>query len=933
MSSHARRHEPHGGNIVLPRQNGDNQSYVGAHMHSRMAAANYYANVQTSNDLGAQSDYPAHAHVHKSGYRQYIGDYSDSTLCIVFAVVAIALTTLVVAVLLSDSTSDGHAVHVIIDPAPLVSPIAPANGVFRTDDGPRSVDVDASQGNAAVVATPSLPVVTCPPSEQPERDPATGHVTGRCKATIRAPNGTHPDMVDWSVVPKANFYRFGSGAWINAAPAGSSRFFQVASEHNTAVWSDLIDVAVANTINPLPLGSFMQSCLRQHANFAIDAKRARLADLASFAAIDADVALLSTGSEDRFDVMRAIATWHQRGHMTPFHFSSTASLVQSKQLVLFIESLDYNVLDSIPEAEQADAVGALLANYDADGRPIASPAQQHVKTVIQISKLLVSRASRDFSSVDLPEYVRRYYSTHTFTPAELAKHFAVLNWRSFFGSVALASQLSADDTREWLNWIGQTDVWIWDTEQMAILDASVRQFSIEEWKAYFLFLARIGMGDVVSTLWSDAGVKFVARSASALRPSHHANEHIGQHRPTRAGVKPTNAHLLWRQAPLSIVRAAYGAVELVHVDARDGPSTSSSDLGPDDSSSGSAFSTLDPHELVHQGARDFCEEQAHMYLPTLIDDMVARAVLTDAKRTEIHAVVTDLIESYVKYVQLVPGLSVAGRAALVSHFRETVIRVGNADFSQIRGGEPYAGLLFTGDYWQNVLAGRAATARHEVQRCSAPFVAWQKSVPLSMAGIAVNAYCNVRDQTITLLPGILLKPFVGNSELAYSDASLFAGIGAIVGHELWHLVDAHGRIFDNGGSLLPWLPLADNKVFDEYDNWIIATYAVALPITGEIARSRQQVGEAAADVMGLTASYAALAARGSPSTQSNYEFCLFYAQMWASVETADSVHARNVDDPHPVGEVRVNMATRALPVWAGLFGKQLLVDRPRMLRV
>lgn len=859
------------------------------------------------------SNTPAHHQHHHHWHK-----FSGTTVCIIVTVIGVLIAGgLVAAITVDSSTEDHAAVHVVIDPSPIIAPV------------PRPVDLFRVADNASPVPPVSGPGFTCPPSESIERDRASGQPTGRCKPTIRAPNGTHPDMVDWTVDPRGNFFRFASGRWIDAALPQASRFFGVATESNEQIMKERMILATAETVTPTPVGSFVRSCMRHNSRFPADVRLARQADLAAVAAIDEHVGLLTSGSESEFDIMRAIAIWHQLGHVTPVRFSATPSPINSASLVLLLESLEYGPLESIPTDRQSDIVNMLLADFNADGSAIPSPAQQHVDAVIAISNVLVSRASTDFASVDLIEYVRRYYASHAFSPEALRRQFSLLKWDSFFGAAASASRLSDQDTRAWINWSDQAETWVWDTEQLAILNAASRQFSIEQWKAYFLFLARLGMGDMTSTLWLTPAGAAITRSPDALRPSHAAHEHLGAHRATRPTAKPERNHPRWATASVTIDHVGLTGAGL-QGEVQAAPSATESSY---ESGSGSVFSSLEPHEIASQNSFDYCVKQAHVYLPSLVDDLFTRAVLSDAKRQQIRRVVLDTLAGLTRHVQSVAAFTTAGRLALVRKFESTRILVGAPDYSGVRGGAPFAGQLFAGDHWENVYLARQLAMKHNLLRCVASFAAWQDSAAFDMPAYVANAYCAPRQQTITVLAGITTKPFDGNTEAPYSDASLFAGLGSIIGHEFWHLVDANGRIFDNGGSLLPWLPVADDKVFVEYDNWIVNAYAVPLPLTGEIARSRQQVGEAAADVMGVIASFSALTARGSVTQDAIYEFLVFYAQMWANKETPESVHSRNVGDPHPLPETRVNMAVRLLTAWAKTYAKQLPPDRPRLLRV
>ena len=62
----------------------------------------------------------------------------------------------------------------------------------------------------------------------------------------------------------------------------------------------------------------------------------------------------------------------------------------------------------------------------------------------------------------------------------------------------------------------------------------------------------------------------------------------------------------------------------------------------------------------------------------------------------------------------------------------------------------------------------------------------------------MNAFYSPLSNTITIFAGILREPFYSRK---YADLSVAARMGTILGHELSHSVDNHGRQFTKDGIL------------------------------------------------------------------------------------------------------------------------------------
>ena len=181
--------------------------------------------------------------------------------------------------------------------------------------------------------------------------------------------------------------------------------------------------------------------------------------------------------------------------------------------------------------------------------------------------------------------------------------------------------------------------------------------------------------------------------------------------------------------------------------------------------------------------------------------------------------------------------------------------------------------------------------------------------PLSI----VNAWYNPDRNLITIPAGILQPPFF---EERYDDVSVFATIGMVIAHELGHAEDPHGSLFDKDGALKDtWSPEA-RTTYRERAMCLVKEYGSG-PAGCDIANyGEQTLCENAADATGVNLAFEALA----PKTLDEKKgFFLAFGQMWCSSFTQEALCARASDDVHSVAEWRVLKTLAHSPYFASTY--------------
>lgn len=314
------------------------------------------------------------------------------------------------------------------------------------------------------------------------------------------------------------------------------------------------------------------------------------------------------------------------------------------------------------------------------------------------------------------------------------------------------------------------------------------------------------------------------------------------------------------------------------------------------------------------GVAQACIKAAALYLPEIVDDTYAAAADTLAeKRHLVENVTRHVLDALVHQIEVSAFLDDETRAEALRKARAILIRVAVpwTDRPPLHEGLD----LDSPSFYTNAVEGRSW---HTAQIFASTFdsgrgEAFQDPVNargrksrFDMPNFAVNAYYDPSENTISILAGILRAPFF---DQRYSNISLYATIGAVVGHELSHAFDSHGIWWDAEGDARLWLSQKQAAQYRTRTQCYVREYGSMRTRLGNLVNGSSTLGENIADGMGLRAAYAAVV----PSSKAEIrEFLEAYAQLWCSKLSAEEERKRIATDVHSVPEVRINGAIRNL---------------------
>lgn len=174
----------------------------------------------------------------------------------------------------------------------------------------------------------------------------------------------------------------------------------------------------------------------------------------------------------------------------------------------------------------------------------------------------------------------------------------------------------------------------------------------------------------------------------------------------------------------------------------------------------------------------------------------------------------------------------------------------------------------------------------------------------------VNAYYDPSMNRLNIPAGILQPPFFDPNAPA---AVNYGAIGFVMGHEMTHGFDDQGAQFDGHGNLKNWWSKDDLTRFHEITQYIANQFSKYSVAGNAHVQGKLVMGEAIADLGGLTLAYRALHSSGIYKREHtingftpDQQFFLGAAHIWAANIRPEEAQRRVLTDPHPPALYRIN---------------------------
>jgi len=295
-------------------------------------------------------------------------------------------------------------------------------------------------------------------------------------------------------------------------------------------------------------------------------------------------------------------------------------------------------------------------------------------------------------------------------------------------------------------------------------------------------------------------------------------------------------------------------------------------------------------------------------------------------KSAMEILVGRLIEAYRQSISSLEWMSPATRARALDKLTLFTPKIGYP----VRWRDYSAVEITPGDVLTSVRSVERADMAYSLDKLTKPVDRdeWH------MTPQTVNAYYNPTMNEIVFPAAILQPPFFDPQA---DDAVNYAGIGAVIGHEIGHGFDDQGSTFDGTGKVSDWWTREDREAFTERTSALISQYDAYTPevVTakhkaagtpeGEIphVNGALTIGENIGDLGGLgiaLKAYAlALADAGIGSVDEApvvdgltglQRFFYSWARIWRSKNRPDYAELLLTVDPHSPAEFRCNGIVR-----------------------
>lgn len=225
-------------------------------------------------------------------------------------------------------------------------------------------------------------------------------------------------------------------------------------------------------------------------------------------------------------------------------------------------------------------------------------------------------------------------------------------------------------------------------------------------------------------------------------------------------------------------------------------------------------------------------------------------------------------------------------------------------------------------YWANVLRSNVFEYDYMLAKNGKPV----DKTEWMMTPQTVNAYYNPTTNEICFPAGILQYPFF---DMKADDAFNYGAIGVVIGHEMTHGFDNHGRQYDKDGNLRDWWTAEDARKFEERTQVLVDWFDKIEVLPGLHANGKLTLGENIADYGGLQVAFQAFhnAVKDAPlgvvdGFTPEQRFYLAYAGVWAANIRDEEIRLRTQTDEHSLGRWRVNATLPHIEGWYEAFDVQ-----------
>lgn len=207
------------------------------------------------------------------------------------------------------------------------------------------------------------------------------------------------------------------------------------------------------------------------------------------------------------------------------------------------------------------------------------------------------------------------------------------------------------------------------------------------------------------------------------------------------------------------------------------------------------------------------------------------------------------------------------------------------------------------DFFQNM-----ASIRLNQKKRAESYIGKDANVPCldilsDLFSFKINAYC-IQEMNAIYIPTALISSkifFDKNQSLEYN----YGGLGCVVGHELMHLFDIRGSLYDYRGNISKWWDDLDYKTFQIESNKIKKHYSTII-INDMKLNPNNTISEDIADICGIKISLRALMKNPDINSSKIETFFTRWGHIWRYIHSERYVENTINTNEHSPNIVRIN---------------------------
>ena len=324
-------------------------------------------------------------------------------------------------------------------------------------------------------------------------------------------------------------------------------------------------------------------------------------------------------------------------------------------------------------------------------------------------------------------------------------------------------------------------------------------------------------------------------------------------------------------------------------------------------------------------------EATQSALGDAIGRLYAERYFPAEQKARVLRIVGAVTDAFIKRVEVATWLSPATRTTALAKLKSLYVGIGYPERWQddsdlvVDRGDPVGNLRRVAD----------RAYRRALGRIGRPVDMSEWRVTPQTAGAILVFQQNAYDFTAALLQA-------PKFDATASDAAAYGAIGAVIGHDVTHIVDVLGAEYGIDGALRRWWTADDASRYEALVAPLVTQFGGYRPFADAAIDGKRTQTENVADLAGLAAAFdayrkslGARAADGPSVRQRDREFFIAFAQAWRTKTSESALRAQLASDHAP--EMYRIATVRNLDAWYEAFdvrpGQRLYLTPDARVRI